>query len=117
MAAKTNQGYIRIYDSVNGYNIVTSSAGVKDENVMRGGFVGRAYNSNEITIERCANTGSITGGLGTGWGAAGGILAAIATYNYNWATNANATITIKDCVKPEKVMIKFLGLFYIFYYY
>ena len=106
-------GYIKIFDSVNAKNITIIKEGTADENVLRSGFVGRAYGSAYIYIDGCVNKGTISGGRGTGWGAAGGIIGALASINeagtttgdinynhddYNNDEGADANITVKNTV-------------------
>lgn len=78
------------------YGNVSLSKTAKDN--MVGGFAGRLYGPSKVTIKGCVNSGNITSSNAGGWDSAGGIIANIETYNFDWSTNKEADIRISNCV-------------------
>jgi hypothetical protein len=80
---------------------VTNPNGKKKDHAI-GGFFGRGYGLAAVTAENCINSGNITS-VGGGWSSAGGILAGVMTYNFDWSKNTTATFTLKNCINLGNV--------------
>ena len=93
-SSSSSKASVEVNDCRNSGNI--TGTGNKNDHMV-GGIVGRINGIKKARVDGCVNSGNITSGA-VGWGATGGIVANVETYNYTWSNNTEADIRITNSV-------------------